>query len=79
MDVIESCLLLAPVPWLCPAFKVFSFMYESVKGAQASKLQLRDLAERAARLLVALNKAATTGSSQETVNGSSPLLDDLQR
>jgi len=56
MDIIHQCLLLAPVPYLVPAFDVFRFIWTSVEQAQASKLQLHALAQTIGQLLSTLNK-----------------------
>jgi hypothetical protein len=65
MDVIESCLSLAPVPYLFPVFSAFRFVYSSIKSTHESKVQLTDLAENCADLLLALNKDANLDEAQD--------------
>ena len=61
MDIIHQCLSLAPVPYLDFAFSVFRFIWTSVEQAQASKQQLRALAQTIAQLLSTLDKEYRAG------------------
>jgi hypothetical protein len=58
---IEQRLSLAPVPYLSTAFSYFNLICGSVEKAQASKLELQNLAVSLAQLLQALNKAFRDG------------------
>jgi len=61
MDIIHQCLSLAPIPYLAPAFSILRFICSSVEQAQASKQQLRALAQTIAQLLCALNEEYRAG------------------
>ncbi len=61
MDIIHQCLALAPVPYLDFTFSVFRFIWTSVEQAQASKQQLRALAQTIAQLLSTLDKEYRAG------------------
>jgi hypothetical protein len=56
MNIIQQCLSLAPVPYLAPAFSALRFICSSVEQAQASKLQLKALAQTIAQLLQTLDR-----------------------
>lgn len=58
LEAIEQCLGLVPVPYLVPAFALFRYLYESTQSVQASKQQMRTLAENCAQLLIALDRQA---------------------
>jgi hypothetical protein len=77
LDVVQSCLSLAPVPYLHQAVSSFRYIY--VQRAQASKLQLRDLEQGAAQLLLALNDTAQLQSSPNTVYSESPHIKRLDQ
>jgi hypothetical protein len=55
MDAIHVSLSLAPVPYLGPAFSVFKFVWSQIAQVQASKQQLKVLAQSLAQLLQTLN------------------------
>jgi hypothetical protein len=74
MDVINSLLSLAPVPYLQPAFSLFQFIWNSVERAQASKEQLKALASSIAYLLQALHLEYPE-DRLEDANYSKPLKD----
>ena len=61
MDIIHQCLSLAPIPYLAPAFSILRFICSSVEQAQASKQQLRALAQTIAQLLCTLNEEYHAG------------------
>jgi hypothetical protein len=77
MDIIQQCLSLAPVPYLAPAWSVLRFIYSSVEQAQASKQQLRGLAQTVAQLLWTLNREYR--SRQLLSAKTSMTVDDLER
>jgi hypothetical protein len=72
MDIIHQCLSLVPVPYLAPAFAVFSFIWSSVEEAQASRRQLEALSQSIAQLLQTLEKEYRGGRLLE-VRTSTPL------
>jgi hypothetical protein len=55
MDIVQQCLALAPVPYLSTAFSLLRFIWTSVQQVQASKEQLRVLANCIAQLLCTLD------------------------
>ena len=65
MDLIGHCLSLAPVPYLGAAFEVLRFIWISIEQAQASKGQLKALAQTIAQLLYTLDKEYREGRLQE--------------
>jgi hypothetical protein len=79
MDIIESCLGLAPVPYLSTAVSILRHIHDHVLRAQISKLQLLDLEQGSAQLLFALNDAARSRSSPNTVYPESPQIEKLVR
>lgn len=56
MDIIQSCLSYAPVPYLEKIFSLFSFVYASVQQVQLSKTQLLTMSEMTAHLLLMIDK-----------------------
>ncbi|KAF9055624.1 kinase-like domain-containing protein [Panaeolus papilionaceus] len=65
MDVIESCLGIAPVPGLGFAFKVFKSIFASVQEAQGFKEQLIVLSASIAAILKALDRQYRDGKLSE--------------
>jgi hypothetical protein len=55
MDTVQKCLHLVPVPYLSAAFGLFKLIWDTVDKVQASKQQLRVLAECVSHLLVTLD------------------------
>jgi hypothetical protein len=74
MDIIQQCLSLAPVPYLAPAFSALRFICYSVEQAQASKWQLKALAQTIAQLLQTLDREYRAGRLLQ-VRTSGPLAD----
>lgn len=66
MDIIHHCLSLVPVPYLVPAFSALRFIWLSVEQAQASKQQLKALAETIANLLQTINGEYEAGRLVES-------------
>ena len=62
LDVIQSCLALAPVPYLGPAFGIFKFIWDSIQAVQGSREQLKAFAEAIAKFLATLDREARRGS-----------------
>jgi hypothetical protein len=56
MDIIHQCLSIVPVPYLAPAFAALRFIWSSVEQAQASKQQLKVLAQSIAQLLQTIDR-----------------------
>jgi hypothetical protein len=56
MDIIHECLSLVPVPYLAPSFAAFRFIWSSIEQAQASKQQLKVLAQSIAQLLQTIDQ-----------------------
>jgi hypothetical protein len=73
-DVIHSCLSLTRVPYLDPAFAALSFIWTSVKQAQASKRQLEALSQSIAQLLETLDGEYRSGQLLEAKTAA-PLTD----
>ncbi|KIM77036.1 hypothetical protein PILCRDRAFT_12391 [Piloderma croceum F 1598] len=61
MNIIHQCLSLAPIPYLAPAFSILRFICSPIEQAQASKQQLRALAQTIAQLLCMLNEEYRAG------------------
>jgi len=74
MDIVQQRLSLAPVPYLELAFSVFRFIWSSVEQAQASKQQLRALAQAIAQLLSTLNREYRAGRLVQA-KSSTPIAD----
>jgi len=77
MDIIQSCLALAPVPYLSTAFSIFAIIWQSVGQVQASNEQLEALSYSIAQLLKAIDGEYRQGRLQPA--GTSTQLDDLHR
>ena len=56
MDIIQSCLSYAPLPYLEKVFSLFSFVYGSIQQARHSKKQLHTMNEMTAHLLLMIDK-----------------------
>ncbi|KIM73018.1 hypothetical protein PILCRDRAFT_15623 [Piloderma croceum F 1598] len=56
MDIIHECLSLVPVPYLAPSFAAFRFIWSSIEQAQASKQQLKVLAQSIGQLLQTIDQ-----------------------
>jgi hypothetical protein len=76
MDIIQSCLVLAPVPYLAPAFSIFKVIWESIDQIQASNEQLRTLSCSIAQLLSAINGEYRRGALKS--EGTSEQLEKLR-
>ena len=74
MDIVHSCLSLAPVPYLVTAFDALSFIWTSVQQAQASKRQLEALSQSIAQLLHSLDGEYRSGRLLD-VKTAAPLTD----
>jgi hypothetical protein len=74
MDIIYSCLSLAPVPYLAPAFSALRFIWLSVQQVQASQQQLEALAQSIAQLLHMLDEEFRAGRLLQS-RTSTPLAD----
>jgi len=77
MDIIQSCLALAPVPYLSTAFSIFKVIWVSVEQVQASNKQLQALSYSIAQLLEALDRGYRQDKLQHT--GTSTQLEDLHK
>jgi hypothetical protein len=76
MDIIQSCLALAPVPYLAPAFSIFKVIWESIGQVQASNEQLQTLSCNVAQLLSAINGEYRRGAL--IYEGTSQQLEELR-
>jgi hypothetical protein len=75
MDIINTCLNVAPVPYLSAAFSTFRFVYTSVEKTKQCRTQLLTLSETSARLLLTLNDR----TKYHRITASSKALVDLER
>ena len=65
MDIVQQCLLIAPVPCLAIDFSALKFIWSSIQQVLVSKWQLEALAQLIAEILQTLNKEYRAGHLHE--------------